>query len=103
MLAMLWRRLDQPGHDAARLVFHDAQWHLTGTAVFVEALEPCRLDYRVACDASWRTMAASVAGWLGNRAIGIELRTDGAGRWRLNDADCPAVVGCLDPARGRIA
>jgi hypothetical protein len=96
MPAMLWRRLDQPGHDAARLVFHDAQWHLTGTAVFVEALEPCRLDYRVACDASWRTTAASVAGWLGNRAIGIELRTDGAGRWRLNDADCPVVAGCLD-------
>ena len=44
MPAMLWRRLDQPGHDAVRLVFHDAQWHLTGTAVFVEALEPCRLD-----------------------------------------------------------
>jgi uncharacterized protein len=96
MPAMLWRRLDQPGHDSARLVFHDAQWHLTGTAVFVESEEPCRLDYRVVCDASWRSMAASMAGWLGNRAISIELRADGAGRWQLNDADCPAVAGCLD-------
>ena len=96
MLAMLWRRLDQPGHDSARLVFHDDQWHLTGTAVFVEAREACRLDYRVVCDPSWRTLAASVAGWLGSRAISIELRADGAGRWRLNDADCPTVTGCLD-------
>jgi uncharacterized protein len=96
MTAILWRRLDEPGHDSARLVFHDGQWHLTGTAVFVEAREPCRLDYRVVCDASWRTMAASVAGWLGNRAISIELRADSAGHWHLNDADCPAVAGCLD-------
>ena len=96
MPAMLWRRLDQPGHDSARLVFHDDQWHLAGTAVFVEAREACRLDYRVVCDASWRTLAASVAGWLGHRAISIELRADGAGRWQLNDADCPAVAGCLD-------
>ena len=96
MPAVLWRRLDQPGHDSARLVFHDDQWHLAGTAVFVEAREPCRLDYRVVCDASWRTLAASVAGWRGHRAISIELRADGAGRWQLNDADCPAVAGCLD-------
>jgi uncharacterized protein len=96
MPTTLWRRLDQPGHDSARLVFHDAQWHLSGTAVFVESQQPCRLDYRVVCDTSWRTMAAWVAGWLGNRAIGIELRADEARRWWLNDVDCPAVAGCLD-------
>ena len=96
MHAMLWRRLDPPGHDCARLVFHDAQWHLTGTAVFVESQQPCRLDYRVVCDASWRSLCGSVAGWLGTRAIGVEIRTDGDGHWRLNDADCPAVTGCLD-------
>ena len=96
MTAILWRRLDEPGHDSARLVFHDNQWHLIGTAVFVESEQPCRLDYRVVCDASWRTLAASVAGWLGNRAISVELRADGAGRWRLNDVDCAAVAGCLD-------
>jgi hypothetical protein len=37
---MLWRRLDAPGHDCARLFFHDAQWHLTGIAVFLEAQQP---------------------------------------------------------------
>lgn len=93
---VLWRRLDQPGHDCARLVFHDAQWHLTGTAVFAESRQPCRLDYRVVCDGSWRTLSGSVAGWRGNQAISVELRVDGARRWRLNEADCPGVTGCLD-------
>ena len=41
-------------------------------------------------------LVSPLAGWLGDRAISIELRADGSGRWRLNDADCPAVAGCLD-------
>ena len=34
--AVLWRRLDTPGHDACRLVRNDAGWQLEGTAVFRE-------------------------------------------------------------------
>ena len=34
--AILWRRLDQPGHEAARLISQDDKWHLAGTAVFVD-------------------------------------------------------------------
>jgi len=93
---ILWRRLDQAGHDCARLVLHDAQWHLTGTAVFVEAGQPCRLDYRVVCDHGWQTVNGSVAGWWGDRAISLEVRCDAERRWWLNDAPCPAVAGCLD-------
>ena len=37
---VLWRRLDRPGHEAARLVFHAPLWQLTGTAVFGEAAGP---------------------------------------------------------------
>jgi hypothetical protein len=93
---ILWRRLDAPGHDSARLFFHDSQSHLTGTAVFVEAQQPCRLDYRVICDESWQTLSGAVIGWLGSRAINVELRADTAHRWQLNEADCPAVTGCID-------
>jgi hypothetical protein len=93
---ILWRSLDGPGHDCARLFFHDSQWHLAGTAVFREAQQPCRLDYRVVCDESWRTLSGAVTGWLGNRAINVELRTDAAHRWQLNEADCPAVSDCID-------
>lgn len=31
---ILWRRLDRPGHEAARLIHQPSDWHLTGTAVF---------------------------------------------------------------------
>src|SRR5207244_2474062 len=34
--AILWRRLDTPGHDACRLERSDAGWELDGTAVFRE-------------------------------------------------------------------
>jgi hypothetical protein len=93
---ILWRRLDAPGHDSARLFFHDSQWHLTGTAVFMEAQQPCRLDYRVVCDESWRALSGSVIGWLGSRAINVEFLADAAHRWRLNEAECPAVTDCVD-------
>ena len=93
---ILWRRLDQAGHDCARLVLHDAQWHLTGTAVFAEAGQPCRLDYRVVCDSTWGTVSGSVAGWWGDRAISVEIRRDAERQWRLNDTVCPTVAGCID-------
>ena len=76
---ILRRRLDAPGHDSARLFFHDSQWHLTGTAVFTEAQRPCRLDYRVVCDESWQTPSGAVSGWPGIRAINLELRVNAAG------------------------
>src|SRR5258705_12371324 len=46
---VLWRRLDRPGHEAARLIFHDPFWHLGGTAVFDHEGVPCRVEYLVAC------------------------------------------------------
>lgn len=54
-----------------------------------------RLDYRVVCDASWRTQAASVHGAVGREAIAIEIEAcDGA--WVLNGRAIAAVSGSLD-------
>jgi hypothetical protein len=94
--SVLWRRLDRPGHEAARLSEKDSQWHLSGTAVFLHERQPCRLDYRVICDGEWRTVAARIAGWVGTRTIEIECSADSARRWQLNGAACPQVEGCLD-------
>ncbi len=94
--SILWRRLDGPGHEAARLVSRHDGWRLIGTAVFAHEGEPCRLDYQVVCDPAWQTLSGTVAGWIGERTVEIDLAV-GAGRsWRLNGADCPAVAGCLD-------
>lgn len=88
---MLWRRLDLPGHESARLVGRN----LSGTALFLHEGQPCRLDYRIVCDADWRTVSGKVSGWVGEREIEVECSVD-SGRWRLNGAECPQVEGCVD-------
>jgi uncharacterized protein len=99
-LSILWRRLDQPGHESARLVQQASQWQLSGTAVFAHSFahnwQPCRLDYRVVCDEAWQTLSGRVAGWVGNELVEIELKVDAARRWWLNGAECPAVAGSID-------
>jgi uncharacterized protein len=93
---ILWRRLDEPGHEAARLVHHAPFWQLGGTAVFAESGRSCRLEYQVVCDAGWRTLHARVAGWIGPDPVKLEVYTDSARRWSVNGREEPAVAGCVD-------
>ena len=91
----MWRRLDHPGHEAARLVHHAPFWQLGGTAVFLLD-RPCRLEYQIVCDAAWRTLHGRVSGWYGAEPVRAELYTDTARRWTLNGQPAPAVAGCVD-------
>jgi uncharacterized protein len=93
---VLWRRLDQPGHEAARLVHHAPFWQLGGTAVFAQDRRTCRLEYQVVCDAGWRTLHAKVAGWIGTDQVKVDMYTDAARRWIINGQQSPAVAGCVD-------
>jgi uncharacterized protein len=93
---MLWRRLDAPGHEAARLLQRDSYWHLTGTAVFAHNQRPCRLDYGVICGLEWQTISTKVKGWVGNTTVEIELLVDSTQNWQINGVACPAVKGCID-------
>jgi hypothetical protein len=93
---LLWRRLDQPGHDAARLVFHEPFWQLGGMAVFLHDGEPCRVEYAVVCDAAWQTRHAWVAGWLGSRRIRLDVLATADRRWHLDGRPCPDLDGCMD-------
>ena len=94
--SILWRRLDQPGHESARLTHREAGWRMTGTAVFAHERLPCRLDYMVTCDAVWQTLSGKVEGWVGEKAIKIEISVDPWRRWRLNGEERPEVRGCSD-------
>jgi uncharacterized protein len=94
--AMLWRRLDQPGHEAARLFVQEAKWHLTGTAVFASEQQPCRLDYLVKCDSAWGTLSGRVTGWVGSAMVDIEVSVDADRRWYLNAKEQTQVEGCMD-------
>lgn len=75
--SILWRRLDQPGHDHARVSEVDGVWRLDGCAIFDNAGEPARLDYQIACDDKWQTRSAYIAGWVGNAKIRTFSQTVG--------------------------
>jgi hypothetical protein len=92
---VLWRCIEWPGHEAARLECIHGEWHLRGTSVLMDEGQPCRLDYHVVCDAAWRTRRAHVAGWIGAREVVAEIVARD-GRWTLNGAEVPEADGCVD-------
>jgi uncharacterized protein len=94
--AVLWRRLDKPGHEYARLSQDGTRWQLTGIAVFQHEQQPCRLDYSVVCDGQWLTQAGIVTGWVGDKAVGVGVSVDASGTWRINGTECPEVAGSID-------
>ena len=93
---ILWRRLDEPGHEAARLSQSDTGYQLGGSAAFAHEGRPCRLDYVVACDVGWRTVSCRVTGWVGAQSIDVGITVDTGGRWWMNERECAAVAGCVD-------
>jgi uncharacterized protein len=93
---ILWRRLDQPGHEACRLVSSDQAQELVGTAVFIEQRQPCRLDYHIVCDSHWQTRTATVEGWIGHQLVAISLSVDAQQHWRYNGQPIAEVSGCID-------
>jgi hypothetical protein len=93
--AILWRRVDAPGHESARVAARDGGWQLAGSSVFAHEGRPVRLDYAIACDAAWHTRSARVTGWIGAREVDVQIAVE-AGRWRLGGAECPPVAGCVD-------
>jgi uncharacterized protein len=94
--SVLWRWLDRPGHEAAIVRAADAGWVLAGCAAFAHEGSPCQLAYEVVCDEGWRTVSATVDGWVGSRPVGVGIAVDDQGRWRLNGSPCPAADGCID-------
>jgi hypothetical protein len=94
--SILWRRLDLPGHELARLESRDGGWRLSGTAVFLHECGPSKLDYCVDCDASFRTTSASVRGSAGDREVDLVVSVGGHQKWTLNGVECPEVEGCTD-------
>jgi uncharacterized protein len=94
---ILWRRVDKPGHEFARLTNENVRWWLAGTAVFVHEDQPCKLDYRIECNSSWQTQAARIDGWLGDHRVKLEIRVgEDSKRWWLNGAEQAQAAGCID-------
>jgi hypothetical protein len=93
---ILWRRVDMPGHEIARLDAFDAGWKLSGSAIFLPAQRASKLEYSILCDSAWRTNSARISGTIGDREVNLSVVADAERRWRLNDVECRAVEGCID-------
>ncbi|HKP76986.1 MAG TPA: putative glycolipid-binding domain-containing protein [Longimicrobiaceae bacterium] len=94
--SILWRRLDLPGHESARLERAGDGWSLAGASVFTYEGRLCRLYYEVRCDGAWRTTGARVAGFVGDEAVEVLLDVGADGGWTKNGEPCPQVEGCID-------
>ena len=94
--SILWRNLIWPGHESCQLSFQKDCWHLIGTAVFSHEQRPCRLDYQIVCDSTWKTMSGKVSGWLGNANIDLDVKVNSSQRWTLNGVEQAEVEGCID-------
>lgn len=94
--AILWRRLDTPGHDACYLDRNDIGWTLDGTAVFLQDGVPAQLAYHVDCDLEWHTRQGHVHGSLGVRTVDFAVVRTTAGAWTLNGAVLPGLESCVD-------
>ncbi len=93
---ILWRRLDVPGHDAARLLRGTDGWRLEGVAAFASDAGPCALTYEVRLSARWHTRSARVSGWIGDRPVRLRATAGRGGAWSLDGEAQPALEGCED-------
>lgn len=93
---MMWRRLDNPGHEWARVSGSGATRVLRGTAVFREDGVPGRLDYRIVCSPRWETVSAVILGWAGQAKVDLRIARTETREWSLDGAPVPGVKGCQD-------
>ncbi len=92
----LWRRLDTPGHDAARLDRSEAGWRLEGTAVFLQGGGPAHLDYVLVCDQAWCSQRGHVHGWLNEQSVDHTIERLPTGSWMLDGELVGGLEGCVD-------
>lgn len=84
-----WRRIDEPGHDAAMLAPAEDGWTLTGHAAFREK-GPTGLRYTVDLSPDFSTRGARIDGFRGGEAFVHHFRRDPRG-WFLDDCPVPGL------------
>lgn len=97
-ISVVWRRFEAigAGHEFARVFSEDSKHFLEGTAIFVDEKKFCKLDYRIECDETWKTLSAKVSGFVGDEMIEIEIATEPNGTWTMNGEEISAVQNCID-------
>lgn len=88
-----WRRIDEPGHDAAMLAPAPDGWTLTGIAAFHEKGDT-GLRYQVDLAPDFSTRGAAVEGFRAGLAFAHRFRREG-GEWFLDDGHVPGLGDLL--------
>lgn len=96
MHTVLWRRLDQEGHDACRFTETSDGWTIEGAAVFEHSGNAANLAYRLVCDRAWSSLKATVAGWVGENSIELLVERESGELWRINGRVVEALTGLKD-------
>lgn len=94
--SVLWRRLDQEGHESVSLRSNGDGFQLAGVAIFVFRQQTCGLNYFICCDPQWRTMFTKVDGWIGTQQVRCEVSVDRFWRWHFNGSERPDLDECAD-------
>ena len=92
-VSAFWRRLDEPGHDSARIQQTSSGYLLSGMAAFRERSAPAALWYSLELNADWTTRSGRVRGFASGRDVDLRiLRTDRG--WRVGNREglAPAAV-----------
>jgi uncharacterized protein len=71
--SVLWRCLQWPGHEAARIIELPGSWIIEGTASFAQDGKACSLIYSIVCGEDWVTQWTRVTGSVGDRVIDVEV------------------------------
>ena len=92
----LWQRFDLPGADYCALWRVGTGWRLAGVALAAFDGVPLRAEYRVECDAAWRTREVSLAVATGGEERLLSLRVGDDATWSLDGRPVDGVRGCRD-------
>jgi hypothetical protein len=95
--SVTWRRiLDDESLEQAQLVWTQSGPRITGTVLAVHEGSPLRVDYRIECDAEWRTRFVRVDEIRAGKRIALYLAQDRPGHWLKNAAEDDSLAGCTD-------
>jgi len=92
--AILWRRLDTPGHDACRLVCDGRGWRLEGTAVFLHDGAPASLSYLVVGSPDWLPLEGRVQGFIGDTEVDVTVARGASAAWLINGTPAAGLDDC---------
>jgi hypothetical protein len=93
---ILWHCSQLASSEHAALLEREDGLGLAGTVVVPRHGVPCTITYEVVADSHWSPHGATVTVSMPSGASSIALAAEGGGRWQLDGATAPHLVGCGD-------